>query len=64
MRGERTSDRDALINRYGLSRRLAARVGALLSKKVDVSPTLLETVLWIWTDESLCTFRGLGTTIA
>ena len=42
MRGERTSDRDALINRYGLSRRLAARVGALLSKKVDVSPTLLE----------------------
>jgi len=42
MRGERTSDRDALINRYGLSRRLAARIVALLSKKVDVSPTLLE----------------------
>ena len=42
MIGERTSDRGALVNRYGLSQRLAARVVALLSKKVDVSPTLLE----------------------
>ena len=42
MRGDRTTDRDALVNRYGLSMRMAARVVALLSKRIDVSETLLE----------------------
>jgi len=42
MRGERTTDRDALANRYGLSARLAARVVALLARKTDVTQTLLE----------------------
>jgi len=42
MRGERTPVPETLIGRYGLSHRLAARVVALLAKKVDFSPTLLE----------------------
>jgi len=42
MRGERSADREALMNRYGLSARLAARVAALLARKVDITETLLE----------------------
>ncbi len=42
MRGERTRNRDVLINRYGISTRLAARVVALLARKADVTQTLLE----------------------
>jgi hypothetical protein len=42
MQGERTRDRDVLIDRYGVSVRLAARVVALLSKKLDVTSTVLE----------------------
>ena len=42
MIGERTGDRDALVHRYGLSQRLAARVVALLARKVAVSPAVLE----------------------
>ncbi|MBS3761707.1 MAG: hypothetical protein KGZ25_00255 [Planctomycetes bacterium] len=42
MKGERTTDRDALTNRYGLNTRLAARIVALLAKKIDVSETILE----------------------
>ena len=44
MRGERTRDRDALINRYGLSARLAARVVALLARSTDITESLLEMV--------------------
>ncbi len=43
MIGERTSDRDALIQRYDLTARLASRVVALLCKKVDVTAAVLET---------------------
>jgi len=42
MQGERRANREELIAAYGLSRRLAARVAALLSRKMDVTPTLLE----------------------
>ena len=42
MKGDRTQDREALVNRYGLSARLAARVAALLTRKMDVTETLLE----------------------
>jgi len=42
MKGDRTTVPEALVNRYGLSLRLAARIVALLAKRLDVSPTLLE----------------------
>ncbi len=42
MRGERESDPEALMARYGVGRRLATRVVALLSKNLDVTPTILE----------------------
>ncbi|MFW6457708.1 MAG: hypothetical protein ACOC0A_05370, partial [Planctomycetota bacterium] len=42
MRGERPKDRSALMNKYGLDARLAARVVALLTKKIDLTPTVLE----------------------
>jgi hypothetical protein len=41
MRGEQTRDREALMGAYGISRRLATRVVALLSKQLSVTPTLL-----------------------
>ncbi len=50
MRGERTRDRDALIDKYGMSARLAARVLALQSEKIDLSRSILETAV---TDPSL-----------
>ncbi|MDP6439891.1 MAG: hypothetical protein QGH74_09670, partial [Candidatus Brocadiia bacterium] len=43
MIGERTFDRDALIQRYDLTARLASRVVALLGRKVDVTAAVLET---------------------
>jgi len=42
MLGERETDREALMGRYGISRRLATRVVALLQNRVDISPTVLE----------------------
>ena len=42
MQGEREKNRQVLIERYGLSRRAAGRVLALLQKKVDFTPTILE----------------------
>jgi hypothetical protein len=42
MQGERTRDREALINRYGLSMRMAARAVALMARQVDITGTLLE----------------------
>lgn len=42
MRGERTTDRQALIGRYGVSARLAARVVALQGENIDLTGTLLE----------------------
>lgn len=41
MRGERRKDSESLMASYGIGRRLATRVVALLSKKVDVTGTLL-----------------------
>jgi len=41
MRGEREKDCEALMSAYGLGRRLATRVVALLARKVDVTGTLL-----------------------
>jgi hypothetical protein len=41
MRGERDKDLETLMGRYGIGRRLAVRVVALLSKNVAVSGTLL-----------------------
>ncbi|MCD6415973.1 MAG: hypothetical protein J7M08_04685 [Planctomycetes bacterium] len=41
MRGEREKDIDALMGRYGIGRRLATRVVALLSRNIDVTGTLL-----------------------
>jgi hypothetical protein len=35
-------DTDELIDAYGVSRRLAVRIGALLAKGIEVSPTLVE----------------------
>jgi len=43
VQGEREKDREVLIGRYGVSRRLATRVVALLQSRVDFSATLLET---------------------
>ncbi len=42
MRTERESDPEALMARYGIGRRLATRVVALLSRQVDLTPTLLD----------------------
>jgi hypothetical protein len=41
MRGERETDTDSLMARYGVGRRLATRIVALLSRSIDVSGTLL-----------------------
>jgi len=42
MQGEREKNRSSLMQRYGLSRRAATRVVALLQKQLDFTPTLLE----------------------
>jgi len=41
MRGERDRDVESLMATYGIGRRLATRVAALLARKVDVTGTLL-----------------------
>ncbi len=41
MQGERVTDIDSLMGAFGLGRRAATRVVALLSRKVDVTGTLL-----------------------
>ncbi len=41
MRGERDKDVESLMASYGISRRLATRVAALLARRVDVTGTLL-----------------------
>ncbi|NLW51727.1 MAG: hypothetical protein GXY85_12935 [Candidatus Brocadiaceae bacterium] len=41
MKGERNTDCDFLMGAYGIGRRLATRVAALLSKRIDATPTLL-----------------------
>lgn len=43
MRGERDKSRDRLMNEYAIGARLAARIVALRSRKIDVSPAVLET---------------------
>jgi len=42
MRGEREKDTDALMARYGIGRRLATRVVALQTRRVDVTGTVLD----------------------
>lgn len=42
MIGERIFDRDALVQRFGLSLRLGGRIVALLGRKIDVSASLLD----------------------
>lgn len=42
MQGERRVDRGALQDEYGIGRRLAARIVALLARSVEVTPSLLE----------------------
>lgn len=42
MQGERRADGAVIQQEYGVSRRLAARLVALLSRQVDVTPTLIE----------------------
>jgi len=41
MQGERNNDCESLMGAYGIGRRLAARVVALLSKRLALTPTLL-----------------------
>ncbi len=41
MRSERSTDTETLASRYGISRRLATRVVALLSRNLDFTPTVL-----------------------
>lgn len=62
MQGERTQDRDALINKYGLTARLASRVVALLSKKIDITRTVLETAADEKSVQNLLLQRQLLTT--
>ena len=42
MIGERIFDRESLVRRFGVSRRLASRVVALLARKVDLTAAVLE----------------------
>ncbi len=42
MRGERETDTDALMARYGIGRRLATRVVALLAGRLDATPIVLD----------------------
>jgi len=42
MKGERTTNPESLVARYGIGRRLATRIVALLARKLDVTPTVLE----------------------
>jgi hypothetical protein len=41
MKGERNKDSESLMGAYGIGRRLATRVVALLAKRIDVTATLL-----------------------
>ena len=59
MQGEREKNRSSLVQRYGLSRRAATRVVALLEKPVDFTPTLLEMAGEREGMEELVTCRGL-----